>query len=101
MKRPNVQHDILPLSEFRTRMAELVERTNKTGQPLILTQRGRSVAVVMSPREFEDITYRDRLIRAVREAEESLDRGEGMSHEEAKAWIKRRIEKRAKARADK
>ncbi len=82
MKRVNVQDDIRPLSEFRTHMAELVEHTKKTGRPLILTQRGRSVAVVMSPRDYEALTYREEFIEAVQEGLAEADAGKLIPHEQ-------------------
>ncbi len=87
MKRINVQTDIKPLSEFRKNMAEMIETVGKTGQPIVLTQRGKTVAVVMSPEEYEALAYRDEFVNAIREGEESLDRGEGIPHEEVVAWF--------------
>lgn len=94
MKRANVQDDIRPMSEFRTHMAELVEHTKKTGRPLILTQRGRSVAVVMSPRDYEALTYREEFIKAVQEGEAELDAGLGIPHEQAMASVKKELASR-------
>lgn len=88
MKRANVQDDIRPMSEFRTHMAELVEHTNKTGRPLILTQRGRSVAVVMSPRDYEALTYREEFIKAVQDGLAEADAGKLIPHKQVVAELR-------------
>lgn len=98
MRTVNVENDILPLSEFRTHMAEMVKELSGKRGPLILTQHGRSVAVVLSPREYEQLVYTEQFMAAVREGEAELDAGKGIPHEEVVAELKRRFELRAKAR---
>jgi antitoxin YefM len=56
--------DVHSLSEFRARVAEFVHEVCLTGRPLLLTQRGRGVAIVIDVREFE----------AMRERLESLEK---------------------------
>lgn len=97
MKRINVQTDIKPLSEFRAKMADLVERINKTGQPLVLTQRGKTVAVVMSPKEYEALAYREEFIAAVKEGIAEADAGNLIPHDEVMSELRRRHEERVSA----
>lgn len=90
MNRVNVLHDILPLTEFRNRMAELIEQMTRNRSPLVLTQHGRSVAVVMPPGEYEELAYREEFIKAVREGIAEADAGKLIPHDEAMAWLKQR-----------
>jgi antitoxin YefM len=101
MKRVNVQHDIVPLTEFRAKMADLIEHMTKSQSPLVLTQHGRAVAVLMAPAEYEEMAYRDEFVKAIREAEDSLDAGKGIPHEEVMAWFKARSEEYRRAAATK
>lgn len=87
MKRVNVLHDIVPLTEFRARTAELIDQMKKSQSPIVLTQHGRAVAVVMPPAEYEEYAYREELVAAIREAEAELDAGKGIPHEEVVAWF--------------
>lgn len=87
MPHVNVADGIIPLSEFRANMAELIERTRVNREPLVLTQRGKSVAVVMSPREYEALTERDRFVAAVNEGIRSLEESGGIPQEEVEAYF--------------
>ncbi len=42
-----VDEDIRPLSEFRAGVASFVSQIQETGRPMVLTQHGRGVAVLM------------------------------------------------------
>ncbi|MDF1543340.1 MAG: type II toxin-antitoxin system Phd/YefM family antitoxin [Anaerosomatales bacterium] len=84
--------DIRPLSEFRAGVASFVKQVNDTGRPLVLTQRGRGVAVVVDIHEFEDMRERLALLEDITVAEAQLAAGEGIPHAEAKARIMANIQ---------
>lgn len=44
-----------PRSDLGAHGKEVVRQARKTGRPVMLTQRGRGVAVVLSLRSFEDL----------------------------------------------
>jgi antitoxin YefM len=92
MQPLKLDEDIRPLSEFRARVASFVKQVNETGRPLVLTQRGRGVAVVLDIREFEAMRERLALLEDIARAEAQLAAGEGIPHEEAKARILKRID---------
>ena len=92
MQPMKLDEDIRPLSEFRAGVASFVKRVNDTGRPLVLTQRGRGVAVVVDIREFEAMRERLALLEDITRAEAQLAAGEGIPHEEAKARILKRID---------
>lgn len=87
-----LDEDIRPLSEFRAGVASFVRRVNDTGRPLVLTRRGRGVAVVVDIREFEAMRERLGLLEDIAHAEAQLAAGEGIPHEEAKARVLKRID---------
>jgi prevent-host-death family protein len=39
---------IVPISELQTRSKQLVEQVKKTGQPIVVTQRGRPAAMLVN-----------------------------------------------------
>lgn len=55
----------LAVSEARERLAEVIEESGRTGDPIALTKRGRPVAVLMAPDVFEALS---------RNAEDAFDR---------------------------
>lgn len=92
MQPLKLDEDIRPLSEFRAGVASFVKQVNQTGRPLVLTQRGRGVAVVVDIREFEAMRERLGLLEDIARAEAQLAAGEGIPHEVAKARVLKRID---------
>lgn len=92
MQPLKLDEDIRPLSEFRAGVAAFVRQVNETGRPLLLTQHGRGVAVVLDVREFEAMRERLALLEDINRAEAQLAAGEGIPHEEAKARVLKRID---------
>jgi antitoxin Phd len=55
----------MPVSEARQHLADLIESTHRSGEPVYVTRRGRRVAVILDSDQYE---------RIVEELEETLDR---------------------------
>ncbi|HNQ16184.1 MAG TPA: type II toxin-antitoxin system Phd/YefM family antitoxin [Pyrinomonadaceae bacterium] len=45
--------DVIPLSDLKINPGRVVNRTKETGRPILLTSRGRGVAVVQNLDEYE------------------------------------------------
>lgn len=93
MLRFRVDEDIRPLSEFRAGVATFVKQIHETRRPMVLTQRGRGVAVLVDVQEYERMQARLELLEEVYKAEEQIASGEGVSHEDARAQVLSRLEK--------
>ena len=65
LRRPNISEDIIPLAKFRARAGERLRRLKLTGRPLVITQRGEPVAVVMSPAEYDRVVEQGEVIARV------------------------------------
>jgi antitoxin YefM len=91
MKRLNYEEDIKPLSEFRAGVSTYIQQVTKTKRPLVLTQHGRGVAVLVDVGEFESMQTRLDLLDEIYKAETQIAQGEGIEHEEAKKIIMKRI----------
>jgi prevent-host-death family protein len=92
MQPLKLDEDIRPLSEFRAGVAAFVRQVNETGRPLLLTQHGRGVVVVLDVREFEAMRERLALLEDISRAEAPLAAGEGIPHDEARARVLKRID---------
>lgn len=57
----------MAVSEARDHLAELIDATRRSGEPVFVTRRGRRVAVILDPDVYE---------RLLEDAEESLDLAE-------------------------
>jgi len=87
MSKVKVDEDIRPLSEFRAEVASFVKHIHETRRPMVLTQRGRGVAVLMDVHEFELMQERLEILEDIYRAEEQLAAGDGVPHEEARARV--------------
>ena len=91
MSRVRVDEDIRPLSEFRASVATFVKQIHETRRPMVLTQRGRGVAVLVDVQEYEGLQERLELLEEVYKAEEQIANGEGVSHKDAKSRVLSRL----------
>lgn len=82
MQKIRLDKDIRPLSEFRSRIAAFLEQVRKTGRPLVLTQHGKGVAVLLDVAEFDRLVEAVELIEDIRVADAQAARGETLSHRE-------------------
>jgi len=87
MRPLRLDEDIRPLSEFRSGVASFIKRVSDTRRPLVLTQHGRGVAVVVDIREFEAMRERLEILDDIQVARAEIASGEGMTHDEARAAV--------------
>lgn len=85
MRRPNLNEDVQPVSEFRANAAKFVQRVRETRRPLVLTQHGRSAAVLLDVEEYERMLDTIELLRDVHESERQIDAGQLVDHDGAMA----------------
>ncbi|HCG9126180.1 TPA: type II toxin-antitoxin system Phd/YefM family antitoxin [Vibrio parahaemolyticus] len=94
MSRIHFDQDIQPLSEFRAGVASYIKQINETRRPLVITQRGKGVAVVLDVAEYEAMQEKIELLEEMRTAEAQLASGLGVSNDDARAQVLGRIKKR-------
>lgn len=93
MSRIRFDQDIQPLSEFRASVASFIKQINETRRPLVITQRGKGVAVVLDVAEYEAMQEKIELLEEIQTAEAQLAAGLGVSNEDARAQVLGRIKK--------
>jgi prevent-host-death family protein len=67
---PVFSSDVRPITDFKTRSATIVEQARRTRRPVLITQRGRGVAVVVALDEYERMREELAFGRAVDEGAE-------------------------------
>ncbi|MES4785381.1 MAG: prevent-host-death family protein [Nitrospiraceae bacterium] len=87
MQKVRLSEDLTPISDFRMRTAELVAKVRKTKRPIVLTQRGRSAAVLEDIREYERRAERLELLEAIVTGIRATENGEVISHAKAMAEL--------------
>lgn len=93
MSRIHFDKDIQPLSEFRAGVASYIKQINETRRPLVITQRGKGVAVVLDVAEYEAMQEKIELLEELRMAEAQFSAGAGVSNSDARAQVLARIKK--------
>jgi prevent-host-death family protein len=91
MARIKPSEDVQPLSAFRANAAGFLEQVRETKRPIVLTQHGKSAAVVLDVAEYEALVDEVELLRDIREAQAQLTRGEGTAHAEVVEELRARL----------
>lgn len=71
----HVSEDIVPIAEFKAHLSRLVRELQGRSRPVVVTQNGRPAAVVLSPDEFDRLSYRARFVESVSEGLEDIEAG--------------------------
>jgi prevent-host-death family protein len=79
--------DIVPLTDMKVNPGKVVKRTNESHRPVLLTSRGRGVAVMQSLDDFEKAEEERSFMRAVVEGLNDLDNNREISLEAAKTRL--------------
>jgi antitoxin YefM len=98
MRRTRPSQDVRPLSEFRANVATFVEQVQSTGRPLILTQHGRSAAILLAVEAYEALIERAEVADDVHTAEAQVAAGQGIAHGKALATVRARLAQPAGSR---
>jgi prevent-host-death family protein len=74
-QNPKFSEDVVPLSDLKVNPGRVVHQVDETSRPVLLTSRGRGVAVIQSLRDYEaDAEERD-FLRSVVQGLMDLDEG--------------------------
>ena len=88
--------EAVPVSDLARKASAIVRRVREKGMAVLITQRGRSAAVLMSAEDYFELIERlghleEMEIRAaIAIGEAQLARGEGIPHEQIVAELERR-----------
>ena len=96
-----VAEDIVPIAEFKAHLSEVVRDLRDRGRPLVITQNGKPAAVLLSPEDFDKLTYQSRLVAAVKEGLEDLNAGRVHTHDEVGELLDARFGQLPKAKKKK
>ena len=65
MSTARFSEDVRPVTDLRVKAAEIVRHVRSTGRPVLLTRRGRGVAVIVDLAEYERLSDRAAFVSAV------------------------------------
>jgi len=76
--------DIISLSDLKINPGKIVNRTKDTHRPILLTSRGRGVAVMQGLEEYENLEEERAFIKAIAQGLTEIKEGKAQSLDEAK-----------------
>jgi prevent-host-death family protein len=79
--------DIKQVSELKTRSAEIIGQVRRTRRPVLLTRRGRGVAVLLDVDEYERLVERQSFVEAVEAGAKAAADNDLHPHDEALAIL--------------
>ena len=91
MQKLKIDQDIKPLSEVRIGIANFIKQVHDTKRPVIITQHGKSVAVLLDVYEYEAMQEKLELLTDVGASLNQLENGQGITHEDAKEKVLKRV----------
>lgn len=68
---------LIPVSELRQDVADVLRQVEASREPVVITQRGKAAAVMLSVREYERAEYERELLRALAVGEREAAAGDG------------------------
>ncbi len=69
--------DIMPVTDLRQDAAAALKRVRSSRQPLVITQRGRAAAVMLSVEAYERGEHERQLLRLLARGEKEIAAGRG------------------------
>lgn len=69
--------DIVPVTDLRQDAAAVLERVRRSPQPVVITQRGRAAAVMVSPESYERSEQERQILRLLALGEREIAKGKG------------------------
>ena len=74
--------NIIPVSDLRQDAAKIMQRVRSSHEPVVITQRGRAAAVIISVESFERSEHEREILRLLAKGERDIESGEGYDLDE-------------------
>ncbi len=69
--------EIIPITDLRQKAAAAMKRVKSSRQPVVITQRGRAAAVLLSMEAYERSEHERQLLRLLARGEQEITAGRG------------------------
>jgi len=87
MRKRNFEEGTKSLSEVETGIVNLVQQVRTTKKPVVITQHGENIAVLLEAHEYEMMQEKLDLLTDIKISLAQLQNGEGIDHETAKEMV--------------
>ncbi len=83
--------DIIPITDLRQDAAAALKRAKSSRQPIVITQRGRAAAVLLSLETYERRERERQILELLARSEQEIKAGKGFDLDEVLAEADKRI----------
>jgi len=87
----NVATAIEPVTVFKTRSAQLIDKARNSKQPIIITQNGKATAVLQDVASYEAQRRTLLLLKLLTQGDQEATRGEMIGHTAARQHFEKKI----------
>ena len=88
----NLAEDIEPVSSLKNHTANLIQKVQQTGQPLIITQHGKAAAVLQDIQSFQRTRDTLLLLKIAAQGDSDYRAGHTLSHRQAKKHFRKTLD---------
>jgi antitoxin YefM len=89
MKNINISNDIIPVGEFKSRLAYFLKEIQEKGNTLVITQNGKPAGVLLSPVEFDGLWQTKQFIESIARGLSDSEKGEVFSTTKVREILKK------------
>ena len=94
MRTIKISQDIIPVGEFKTGISKWLRSIRNKNHPVIITQNGRPAGVLITPEEYDKLTYSKMFSESIDRGIQDINTGNIFSTSE----LKRKITEARKSR---
>ena len=84
MRKIQLDKDIQPLSKFRSKVSFYFEQVRKTKRPLVITQNGKSSAILLDVSEYQQMIDKIEVLEDIKLAETQISQGMDIAHKDVR-----------------
>ena len=87
MKTIRLSQNVISITDFKTRASEWLQKIAETEEPVVITQNGQAVAVMLSPAAYDELTENLRFVASVEEGLRDARAGRTSDHDDVGARL--------------
>lgn len=88
MRTINISQDIIPVGEFKTGISKWLRSIRDKKHPVVITQNGRPAAVLITPEEYDKLTYTKIFTESINRGINDITMGDVYTTSEIKDKVK-------------
>ena len=88
MRTINISKDIIPVGEFKTGISKWLRSIRNRNHPIVITQNGRPAGVLITPEEYDKLTYTKMFSESINRGIQDIRTGNIFSTSEVKEKIR-------------